>query len=259
MKFAARQPNLRMSEIDTLDAAKRIGFDGVQLAITPNDYEQSPLWSLEDCQDIAAHADNVGIEVCSVCAGALNQIGLGAPAEETRAEARRITEKCVQASAELGCSNVLLAFFGKMAMNERDWQNRAIEEIRKLVPLAEELNVILAVECTLNAADTLRVVDACESDMVGVYFDMANALYYGYDPIEEAKALAPRIAEVHIKDGTPDAIVPLGEGVVDVAGVINTLSDCGYDGYYPFETTLKGDPEEALARDLAYVRELLGQ
>ena len=240
MKFAARQPNLRMSEVDSLDAAKRIGFDGIQLAITPNDYEKSPLWAVDDCQDIAAHADNVGIEVCSVCAGALNKIGLGAPEEETRTEARRISEKCLQAAAELGCSNVLLAFFGEMVMNERDWQDRAIEEILKLVPLAEAPNVILAVECTLNAVDTLRVVDACESDMVGVYFDMANALYYGYDPIEEAKALAPRIAEAHIKDGTPEAIVPLGEGEVAVAGVINTPSGCGYDCDYPVVTAPQG-------------------
>ncbi|MBM4046920.1 MAG: sugar phosphate isomerase/epimerase, partial [Planctomycetes bacterium] len=114
--------------------------------------------------------------------------------------------------------------------------------------------VIIAFECTLNAADTLAVVDATGSKLVQVYFDMANALYYGHDPVTEAKALAPRIAEVHIKDGTRQAIVPLGEGHVDVAAVIRTLSQCGYDGYYAFETPLKGDVLQAMARDLAYVK-----
>ena len=75
------------------------------------------------------------------------------------------------------------------------------------------------------------------------------------ESVEEAQALASRIAEVHIKDATHEAIVPLGQGDVDVAAVINALSACGYDGYYAFETSLQRDPQEALARALASAKQ----
>jgi len=253
MKFAARQANLKMSEVDSIRAARKLGFEGVQLVIGL-DYEKSGLWHERDARKVAEVAKSEGVEVCSLCAGTLNVSGFVAEDPGTRAIGQLVMEHALRSARILGCSNVLLPAFGKMAIQDAAGRERVAAEIKKLVPLAEDLGVIIAFECTLNAADTLAVVDATGSKLVQVYFDMANALYYGHDPIAEARALAPRIAEVHIKDGTRQAIVPLGEGQVDVAAVIRTLSQCGYDGYYAFETPLKGDVLQALARDLAYVK-----
>ncbi len=75
--------------------------------------------------------------------------------------------------------------------------------------------------------------------------------------MEEAKAAGPRVAGVRVKDAAREAIVPLGRGGVDTTAVISALSECGYDGYYAFETQLKGEKKEALARDLAYVKALV--
>ena len=256
MKFAGRQGNLRGSEIDVIRTCKKLGFDGVQLGLTPN-YEGCGVWWEPDAEAAGHVAREEGVEVCSFCAGALNKYGFVAEDEAVRGLAQLIMEHSLRAANALGASNVLLPAFGTMKVEGQAGMDRVADEIRKLLPLAEQLNMVIAFECTLNAADTLAVCDATGSDLVQVYFDMGNAYYYGYESVAEAEALAQRIAEVHIKDATREAIVPLGKGDVDVAAAIKTLSECGYDGYYAFETKLEGDPEEALARDLAYTRELI--
>ena len=254
MRFAARQGNLGMNESDTLRAAKELGFEGAQLGVAM-DYESSEMWQERDARGLAEVAKSEGVEVCSVCAGTLNRFGFVSEEPAVRALGHLVAEHCMRAADILGASNVLLPAFGTMKMETEAHMAQVAAEIKKLVPLAEDLGVILALECTLNAADTLTVVEATGSDMVKVYFDMANALYYGYNPVAEARALAPHLAEVHIKDATSEAIVPLTEGDVEVAEVIRTLIECGYDGYYAFETQLKGDDKKvALARDLAYVK-----
>lgn len=257
MKFAARQGNLGMNEVDTIRVAKELGFEGAQLGFGL-EYENTGIWYERDAKQVAAVAKQEGIEVCSVCAGTLNQCGFVSEDAGTRATGHLVMEHSLRAAKIVGASNVLLPAFGPMKIEGQAGIERVAAEIRKLVPLAEDLGMVIAFECTLNAADTLALCEATGSDLVQVYFDMANALYYGHDPFAEARALAPRLAEVHIKDATPDAIVPLGEGQVDVPGVIRTLTECGYDGYYAFETPLKGDKREALARDLAYVKERCG-
>jgi sugar phosphate isomerase/epimerase len=60
-----------------------------------------------------------------------------------------------------------------------------------------------------------------------VCLDTANALRVGDDPVALARAVAPRIAMVHLKDvadaGPDPRSVPYGEGVVDLDGVLAAL------------------------------------
>ena len=254
MKFAARQGNLGTNETDTVRAAKELGFEGAQLGFAM-DYQNSQMWYERDAKEVANVAKQEGVEICSICAGTLNRFGFVSEDESVRGLGHLVMEHSLRAAKILDADNVLLPAFGTMKMEDQAGMDRVAGEIHKLLPLAEDLDMVISLECTLNAADTLAVCEAIGSSLVQVYFDMANALFYGHDPLVEARALAPRLAEVHIKDATPEAIVPLGEGNVDVAAVIKALTDSGYDGYYAFETQLKGEKKEALARDLAYVKE----
>ncbi|HVW16858.1 MAG TPA: TIM barrel protein, partial [Solirubrobacteraceae bacterium] len=72
---------------------------------------------------------------------------------------------------------------------------------------------------------------------LSVCLDTANALRVGDDPVGLARAVAPRVAMVHLKDVVAPApgdgpvgprSVPYGEGVVDVDGVLAALG--GADG-----------------------------
>ena len=85
----------------------------------------------------------------------------------------------------------------------------------------------------------------------------------GTDPVTIAKLAADRVHHVHLKDVDEDfaervrsgetrfrqAVIdgmftPLGEGAVDIAGVIRTLEQAGYQGWYVLEqdTSLTAEP-----------------
>ncbi len=94
-------------------------------------------------------------------------------------------------------------------------------------------------------------------------FDTAHLMIGGVDQLEFAREQADRIRHVHLKDidaskaamlarrelshleaASEDAFLPLGQGDVPVAAVIETLTDAGYDGWMVLEQdTSLSDPD----------------
>lgn len=89
-----------------------------------------------------------------------------------------------------------------------------------------------------NASTLIAALEALAPHDVGVNFDPANMVLYGMgDPLESAKALAPWIRQVHIKDaqptehaGTWGRDVPVGEGVVPWADFLRVVAPLRWRG-----------------------------
>jgi inosose dehydratase len=65
---------------------------------------------------------------------------------------------------------------------------------------------------------------------------------------------------VHLKDVRLDPLqfVPLGEGELDFAAVLDAVRDIGYDGWLIVELdSYDGDPREAAVKSKAYLDALL--
>jgi sugar phosphate isomerase/epimerase len=82
---------------------------------------------------------------------------------------------------------------------------------------------------------------------LSVNFDTGNSFLAGNDPVAFLQSVVPRVAHVHVKD-IPASQLPLrgkvtgtrvgvavGEGVVDVAGIVATLASAGYAGVLSVE------------------------
>jgi inosose dehydratase len=130
--------------------------------------------------------------------------------------------------------------------------------------------------------DIERLLD---SSAVGLCVDTGHIYLAGTDPVDVVKAARGRVLHVHLKDVDPAGaarvrsgatpfrqsvidglFVPLGEGAVDIAGVIKVLEDDGYSGWYVLEqdVSLKEDPPEGegpkadAVDSVAYLRGLVG-
>jgi inosose dehydratase len=81
----------------------------------------------------------------------------------------------------------------------------------------------------------------------------------GGDPVALVRTYRDRIAYVHIKDlDESGGFVPLGQGVLDVAGVVAVLQETGYEGWLTVETDgWPGDPSEGARTSIACLRGLL--
>jgi inosose dehydratase len=136
------------------------------------------------------------------------------------------------------------------------------------------------------AIETGKHIDRLlDSSSVGLCLDTGHVYLAGTDPVDIARAARGRVLHVHLKDVDPakaaqvrsgevpfresvidGLFVPLGQGAVDIAGVIAVLEDDGYRGWYVLEqdVSLKGEPPvgegpKADAVDsVAYLRSLAG-
>ncbi|WP_433472991.1 TIM barrel protein [Spirillospora sp. CA-142024] len=107
-----------------------------------------------------------------------------------------------------------------------------------------------------------RVLGGCS---VPLCLDTGHLLVGGTDPVWLARFAAPRIAHVHLKDvdvGLAQQVLkgdvtytnavkdglyrPLGDGDIDIPGIIRTLEDAGYEGWWVMEqdTILTEEPAE---------------
>jgi inosose dehydratase len=81
----------------------------------------------------------------------------------------------------------------------------------------------------------------------------------GGDPVELVRTYSERIVHVHIKDlDESGSFVPLGQGVLDVAGVLSVLEDAGFNGWLTVETDgWDGDPSAGARASFEHLRGLM--
>ena len=124
------------------------------------------------------------------------------------------------------------------ATSYHDAWTRSQKEIRKLIPLAEELKIIIAIEevwnkFLLSPLEMANYIAEFQSPWIKAWFDVGNVLLYGY-PQDWIRTLGKDIVNVHLKDFKRKedgyAWVNLGDGDVDWPAVRQAFADIGYSG-----------------------------
>ena len=138
---------------------------------------------------------------------------------------------------------------------------------------AEELGVELLIEPHGIVTDTIDGMGAIlealgHGDTVGVCLDTGNAWLGGSDPIDFIRVFGSRIRHVHWKDmgaewedkrgtlfGCGMGSIALGDGKVDLPGIVKALQGIGFDG----ATTLEVAGRENVMRSAQRLREWSAQ
>jgi inosose dehydratase len=83
-----------------------------------------------------------------------------------------------------------------------------------------------------------------EQTSIGLCPDTGHVILGGGDPIELVARHADRIPYIHVKDVDPSTgtFVPLGQGALDVDGVLAALRGAGYDGWITLELDAWDNP-----------------
>jgi sugar phosphate isomerase/epimerase len=114
-----------------------------------------------------------------------------------------------------------------------------IERLKRAGPKAEHAGVIIGIETTLNAADSIKLLDDIGSPAIQIYYNPENTLDQGYDLDQELRSLGPkRVCQFHFsdKDG-----IRLGEPGcrLDVPKCKQTLDEIGWRGWLVIERSRK--------------------
>lgn len=234
VKFGMIQED--MSVLEKFNLLRGLGYDGVEL--------DSP--SNLDEQEVIDAKNASGLPIHGVVDSVHWKQTLSHPDPAVRDEGRAGLEHALRQAKAYGASTVLLvpAVVNK-EVSYADAYSRSQAEIRKVLPLAREVGVKIALENVwnhflLSPLEYARYIDEFESPWIGAYFDVGNIVNYGW-PEQWIRTLGPRILKLDIKEFSRKKrddeglwkgfAAPLGEGDCDWPAVRKALSDIGYTGW----------------------------
>ncbi len=237
----------QLSYVDRFRMAREVGFEAVQAYTTSDPHE---------AEEIKKAADDAKIRIDSVMNGGHWDWPLSSDDPGVVAKSLDAVRSSLRQAKLWGAGYVLLVpAVVNSHTSYRDAWTRSQEQIRKLIPLAQELGVIIAVEevwnkFLLSPLEFATYIDEFNSSWIKVWFDVGNVVLYGY-PQDWIRTLGKRIVELHLKDFRRAENcykwVNLGEGDIDWPEVRKALAEIGYSG--TATTELEGG-------DAAYLRDL---
>jgi hexulose-6-phosphate isomerase len=238
----------QLSLNDRFKLARDTGFEAVEAQTVKDPHE---------AEAILKAAEGAKIRVHSVMNMDHGKFPLSSPEPEVVEKSIKGMEASLKNAQLWGADAVLLvpARVTPQVSYKQAWE-RSQKQIRRLIPLAAELKVIVALEPVwnkflLSPLEFAAYVDEFKSPWVKTYFDVGNVLLTGY-PQDWIHTQGKRIVKVHLKDFKQKAggydWVNLGDGDVDWPAVRQAFADIGYTGYVTAE--LNGG-DEAYLRDLS--------
>jgi hexulose-6-phosphate isomerase len=269
MKYGTLQGVLGEPLDTVFETAARLGFDGVELDWSAREdaggegrFAPSQRAALKD------RAAQAGVEIPSIAAHFLNRGGLGSSDPALQQQGLMAVRAGIELCAALKARVLLVPFFGQAELQGGDDVRRLVGHLKALAPEAQARGVRLGVESTLPGPQVAALLDEVGSPFVGSYWDMGNAMWLGYDDLEEIETLGSRIVAVHAKEfagpprtapGSPNGLnaKPLGEGEVPLQRVIEALRRTEYEerhGYLTLETGAFGDRLGSAAKALEVLR-----
>lgn len=225
-----------MPLLDKFKLVRDLGFDGIE-PDSPNNL---------DTNELLAARDATGLVIHGVVDSVHWRQTLSDPDAEVRAAGAEGLETALRDAKAYGASTALLvpAVVNKDVSYD-DAYRRSQAEIRKVLPLAEDLGVKIAIENVWNSfllspMEAARYIDEFKSPCIGWYFDVGNIVNYGW-PEQWVRILGKRIVKLDIKEFSRSKRndeglwkgfhVELLEGDCDWPAVMTALDEIGYDGW----------------------------
>jgi len=220
----------KLSMADRFKLARDTGFEVIQAPTTPD---------ARQADEIKAAADASGVRVDSVMNMAHWKYPLSSGDPAVVATSLEGMRTSLHNAKLWGCDAVLLvpAVVNPQTSYKDAW-TRSQTQVRALLPLAQELNVVIAIEevwnkFLLSPLEMNTYISEFKSPLVRAWFDVGNVVLYGY-PQDWIRTLGPSIYKVHLKDfkRSKDGYtwVNLGDGDIDWPAVRQAFADVGYHG-----------------------------
>lgn len=219
-----------LSWADKFKLVRDTGFEQIECATEEN---QSV------AEEIKKAAEATGIRIHSVMNQAHWKYPLSSSDPAVVAESLKGMETSLRNANFWGADSVLLvpAVVNPQTSYQDAW-TRSQANVRKLIPLAQKLKVIIGIENVwnkflLSPLEMARYVDDFKSPWVRAYFDVGNVVLFGY-PQDWIRTLGKRIAKLHLKDfkfeKSTAQFTALREGAIDWPEVYKALTEIGYKG-----------------------------
>jgi sugar phosphate isomerase/epimerase len=238
---------LKRQKLGAIQLAKDCGLDGVEvdmgsLGATGEDIKNE-LRKEEVRQQFLDASHKLGVEICSL---ALSAFYGQSYAEHPKAE--EYTAEFIELMPKMGVKVGFLPLGVRGDLKQHpEVRPMIVERLKRAGPLAEKAGVIVGIETTLDAMQSLKLLDDIGSPAVQIYYNPQNTLDQGYDLYAELKQLGPqRICQFHFSD--KDGVRLGEEGCrLNVPKCKQVLDDIGWRGWLVIERSRKPPTKDVKA------------
>ncbi|MEO6036018.1 MAG: sugar phosphate isomerase/epimerase family protein [Verrucomicrobiota bacterium] len=265
-----REPRVSIETVIEKGAA--LGFDGIDVLHRQMDIdEKAPLDAAgrKYLRNLKRLGFLNGVEICCVS----THQSFVKPKEDELVENVEHTKKCIEIAYELGCPAIRIntGRWGTTSDFDELMKNRGIEPvlpghteeegfkwcidgITRCLPKAEECGVVLALENHWGLARTpeglLRILNEIKSPWLGGLMDTGNFLESPYEKLKQIAAKAVYVQAKTYFGGGEWYTLDL-----DYKRVAKILTDVNYTGYVSLEMEGKENPDTAVPKSLAILKE----
>ena len=226
--------------------AAEAGLDGVELDIGSCE-RGLPLSDAVVQRYYREEAERWGVSFSSIALNGMAPHTLLRPDDRGEDETvREILRKSVEAAASLSIPLIQVPSFYDGGMDSPGTMEAAAGYLRYACDLAGERGILIGSENTLTARENLVLIEMVDRPNFRIYFDIENAVFFrGENPAEGIRRLGDAICEIHMKDGTDDALgsCPLGDGHARFEECIQAIKDIGYSGWLILENSYNRPPQ----------------
>ena len=154
-----------------------------------------------------------------------------------------VFKKTIETAAELEADTIVtLCGYGTIDEKDEDVWKRSVDSMRILGDMAEAYNIEMVLETspreyttTHTAKEAVRMIEEIGSPAVKGMIDTA-ALGFSKETMKQAvQDLGKYLRHVHVADGIPNGHLILGEGELDIRGMLHELDEVNYQGMLSLE------------------------
>lgn len=263
-------------KVDVFEAARQIasvGYAGMEvMADVPHAYP--PDFSADQRRRLVGLLRELGLAVSNVNAFTLFARGDTYHPSwiEHDPEARRVrvdhTIAAVELAAEIGAPSVSIQPGGPLIGTglTRDQASRRLADgIEAVLPTATRCGITLAIEPepglllqSISEYLEFKTRFFGQETRLAMNCDLGHLFCVGDDPATVIRRYGDQIAHIHLEDIGRNHVhqhLPLGEGAMDIPGILNALTEAQYAGWvtvelYPYVST----PTEVARRAMGYLQ-----
>lgn len=278
-KIGTRLEPFKMPDREAIEAAAKIGVDGIQMLCSVGAHTPQNMTS-DKKKELLSIMDANGLVFSALC----GDYGKGFTHPELNGELIENSKRILEIAKDLG-TDIVTTHIGVVPEDKNDDTYRIMQEACfELASFADSMGSHFAIETGPEPAQRLRsFLDTLGSTGVAANYDPANLVMTSDDdPVKGVEHLAPYIVHTHAKDGLRlsrcseaelDALrakgiklegrrgyeVPLGQGQVDFPAYLKALEKHGFCGFLTIEREVGADPVGDTAMAVNFLKELVGE
>ena len=221
-------------------AAKEAGYDFVEISIDASEAKIQRIYmTKEERLNLVSLMYETGIPLHTMNMSSLTKYSLGNDKPEYVARGMEIIERAIKLAADLGVRIVMIPGYDVFyEPSDYDTKKRFLENLKKVVKMAEKAGVILGFETMENefmntVEKAMKYVTLVNSPYLKIYPDSGNltnaAVVYKNDVIEDLELGRGHVVALHMKETIPGKFreIPYGTGHVNFEAMAEKAWDMG--------------------------------